>query len=67
MLLSITEEQRQLFILALVELKLRRPGWGTMIDEIVDEALLGYWMRTELERLHAEPPAAPNDAGQGVG
>jgi hypothetical protein len=52
-LYSLTEEQRQVVALALVELKLRRPGWGEFLDAITDGILECHAMRLELERLHA--------------
>jgi predicted DNA-binding protein len=51
---QLDESQRQVIILALVELKLRRPGWGDYLDDITDRIFTGQEMRKELERLHAE-------------
>jgi hypothetical protein len=57
-LYDLAEEQRQVTILALVELKGRRPGWGEFLDDITDRILGGKAMRQELERLHGELGAA---------
>ena len=54
MLVTLCEEQRQVIILALVELKQRRPGWGGWLDDLIDEPFAGKQIRLELERLHAE-------------
>lgn len=48
---TLTEEQRQIILLALVELARQRPGWGAAIREITDDIFSARLVREEIERL----------------
>lgn len=52
--ISLSEEQRQVVLIALVELRRRRPGWDTFIKQLTDIVLEGKEFRRELDRLHDE-------------
>jgi hypothetical protein len=52
--ISISEEQRQLIILALAKLRARRPGWAELLEETAG-ALEGRLMYQELLKLESEP------------
>jgi hypothetical protein len=63
MLIQLAEEERQVLILALTELKQRRPGWEEWLDDLIDRALSGRQIRIELERLYAEVATARRHDG----
>jgi hypothetical protein len=46
------EEDRQVIILALVELRRRRPGWADYLNDLIDGAFEGAIIAGELDRLH---------------
>jgi hypothetical protein len=52
------EEDRQVIILALVELRRRRPGWADYLNDLIDGAFEGAIIAGEPDRLHDGPNAA---------
>lgn len=57
MIVSITEEQRQIMVLALVEMQWRRPGWADVLTHLVDSVLEAPVMAREIHRLRGEVDA----------
>ncbi len=55
--IELTEEQRQVVLLALAELALSRPGWDSLLGEIAGE-LHGVDVFREFKRLNADRVSA---------